>query len=271
MENTHMFHLPEIDPVAFAFGPVKIYWYGIMYLLAFAIAWMLSLSRTKKTGAILSTQSEVEDFIFYCALGVILGGRIGYVLLYDLSNSIANPLLIFKIWQGGMAFHGGLIGVATSLYLFAKKYKINILRLMDFAAPLAPIGIALGRVGNFINGELWGRITTVYWGVVYPHAGLEPRHPSELYEALGEGIILFIILWLYTKKPRPSGYPSAVFLIGYGLARFICEFFRQPDINLGFIAWNWLTMGQLLSLLMILAGCSVAWISHTFRNNAYHS
>ena len=180
--------------------------------------------------------------------------RLGYVLFYHTSSIIYDPLFVFKIWLGGMSFHGGLIGAITSLFLFAKKMKISFLEMLDFAAPLTPTGIALGRVGNFINSELWGRITTAPWGIVFPYGGALPRHPSQLYEALTEGIILFLVLWLYSAKPKPRGTVSGLFLLGYGILRFGCEFFREPDTELGFIALNWLTMGQLLSIPMIILG-----------------
>ncbi|MEE9452455.1 MAG: prolipoprotein diacylglyceryl transferase [Gammaproteobacteria bacterium] len=244
---------PYINPIAIEIGPLSIYWYGIMYLLGFAGAWLLGLWRAKKSDG-RWTSTQVGDLIFFAAIGVIVGGRVGYVLFYDFANFISNPFSIFAVWQGGMAFHGGLVGVALALWWFSHKQKKHYLDITDFIAPLVPFGLAVGRIGNFINGELWGRVTTVPWGMVFPHVGPEPRHPSMLYEGLLEGVLLFVILWWVSAKPKPRGMISALFLILYGGFRFFVEFFRQPDPQLGFIAFNWLTMGQLLSSLMITAG-----------------
>lgn len=248
-----MLRYPNIDRIALQIGPIKIYWYGITYLLGFALAWVLARFRAKKLK--LNWNSNViSDFIFYCAIGGVLGGRLGYVLFYESSYFLYHPLSIFEIWHGGMSFHGGIIGLIIGLFFFARKVKLSFLTMLDFAAPLAPLGIAFGRIGNFINSELWGRITTVPWGVIFPNGGPLPRHPSQLYEALVEGVFLFIVVWLYSAKPRPRGTVSALFLLVYGIARFGCEFFRDPDQHLGFIAFNWLTMGQLLSLPVIIIG-----------------
>lgn len=268
-----MLNYPNFNPIALQLGPLKIYWYGLMYVLGFAGAWILATYRANKntktnvtlqtsTNALKSntcfTATEISDFIFYCAIGVIVGGRLGYILFYyiwyNLSGFIANPLVIFRIWEGGMSFHGGVLGVAISILLFAKKYHKHFLDIADFTAPLVPIGLFLGRIGNFINSELWGRVTDVPWAIVYPNGGPLPRHPSQLYEASLEGIALFVFLWIYSATTKPRGKVSAWFLIGYGFARFFCEFFREPDAPLGFIALNWVTMGQLLSLPMIIGG-----------------
>ena len=244
---------PHINPVAIKLGPIRVYWYGIMYVVAFAVAWGLALFRIRKPDSNW-TRAQVSDLIFYSALGVIIGARIGYMLFYDLNGFLKDPLILFKTWQGGMSFHGGLLGVVVTMWLFARKTKRKFFEITDFLVPLAPLGLGAGRLGNFINGELWGRVTHVPWGVVYPWAGSLPRHPSELYEFFLEGIVLFIILWWYSAKPKPRMAVSALFLLGYGVFRFGLEFFRQPDPQLGFIAFGWLTMGQLLSLPMAIAG-----------------
>lgn len=265
-----MFTYPSFNPIALQLGPITVYWYGIMYVLGFAGAWLLATYRANKNtiatnvnivtkqAASCFTRTEVSDLIFYCAIGVIVGGRLGYVLFYyawyDFAGLITNPLTIFKIWQGGMSFHGGLIGVIISIILFSKKYHKHFLTITDFTTPLVPIGLFLGRIGNFINDELWGKVTTVPWAITFPNGGALPRHPSQLYEASLEGVILFIFLWLYSAKPKTTGKVTAWFLIGYGCTRFFCEFFRTPDYQIGFLAFNWFTMGQLLSLPMIIIG-----------------
>lgn len=248
-----MFYYPsDINPIAFSLGPVKVHWYGLMYLVGFVGAWFLCLYRGKKTGFL--NKEQVTDLIFYSALGVILGGRIGYMVFYDVPDLIANPLSLFKVWDGGMSFHGGLIGVCIALYFYGRHLKKSVWELTDFIAPVVPIGLAAGRAGNFINGELWGRVTTVPWGMIYPHAGPLPRHPSEIYEFLLEGVTLFLIMWFFSRKPRPRFAVSALFLLGYGCFRFFCECFRQPDPQYGYLLWGWVTMGQILSFPMIVAG-----------------
>lgn len=248
-----MIQYPQINPVALAIGPVRIYWYGIMYLLSFVGAWCLAAWRVRKPDALL-TLVQVSDLIFYCAIGVVVGGRLGYVLFYNFLYFIHHPVEIIAIWQGGMSFHGGLIGVLCALWLCSHQFKCSIWDLTDFVAPLVPLGLAAGRLGNFINQELWGRITAVPWGMIFPVGGSQPRHPSQLYEFFLEGVILFIVLWWFSSKPRPRFAVSALFLLGYGIARIIGECFRQPDPQYGFIAFGWLTMGQLLSLPMAIAG-----------------
>ena len=255
-----MLHYPRIDPVAFQLGPIKVHWYGLMYLVGFIAAWVLGFIRVNKKNSGW-TKEQLSDLIFYAAVGVIVGGRLGYMLFYDFAGFIDNPLTLFQVWRGGMSFHGGLIGVALGLFFYSYKIKKSVWELTDFAAPLVPIGLAVGRIGNFINGELWGRVTTAPWGVIYPNAGILPRHPSEIYECFFEGVLLFFILWCFSSKPRPRFAVSAMFLLCYGVFRFGLEFFRQPDPQLGFIAFNWLTMGQMLSIPMILVGgLSLFWV-----------
>lgn len=248
-----MLTYPNIDPVALSLGPLKVHWYGLMYLVGFVGAWALGRYRAAKPDWPLSPLL-VDDLIFYGALGVILGGRIGYMVFYQAPELIHHPLTIFQVWDGGMSFHGGLIGVMTAMALFARKYKLHFFTLMDFIAPLVPIGLFAGRIGNFINGELWGRPTDLPWGMVFPQAadGIA-RHPSQLYQFAGEGLLLFAIVWLFALKPRAVGAVSAVFLIGYGTLRFLAEFTREPDSFLGLLGLG-LSMGQWLSLPMIVVG-----------------
>ena len=244
---------PEIDPILFQLGPLKVHWYGLMYLMGFGMAWWLGSRRARVPDAVI-TQQQLSDLIFYCALGVVLGGRLGHIVFYDLSAYIASPLDIFKVWQGGMSFHGGFIGILVAMWVYARQINRRFFELTDFISPLAPLGLAAGRIGNFINGELWGRPTDLPWGMVFPHADHLPRHPSQLYQMALEGITLFLVLWLFSKRPRPMMAVSGLFLIGYGGFRFLVEFVRDPKSDLGFIAFDWLTMGQLLSLPMLIAG-----------------
>ncbi|ORU91369.1 MAG: prolipoprotein diacylglyceryl transferase [Cycloclasticus sp. symbiont of Poecilosclerida sp. N] len=246
-----MFIYSQIDPVALALGPVKVHWYGLMYLLGFAGAWILGRVRAKKTGW---TDKQIDDLIFYAAMGVVLGGRIGYVLFYNFSAFTDNPLILFKIWQGGMSFHGGLVGVFFAMLLFGRKYKYPLFEITDFMTPLVPIGLGAGRVGNFINGELWGKPTDFSLGVLVQGLGDVPRHASQLYEAALEGAVLFVLLWLYSSKPKPTMAVTGLFLLAYGAFRFLVEFVRLPDAHLGYLAFGWLTMGQILTAPMILLG-----------------
>ena len=250
---------PQIDPVAIAIGPLAVRWYGLMYLIGFGAAFLLARSRIKqgKSGNI--SYAAFDDLFFFSVLGVVLGGRLGYVLFYKPGYYVSHPLEILAVWQGGMAFHGGFLGVLLAMVYIARKHRIRWFTITDFIAPLVPPALAAGRIGNFINGELWGRITDVAWGMVFRGAGALPRHPSQLYQFALEGVLLFVILWLYSAKPRPTGAVSAMFLIGYGVLRFAAEFFREPDDFLGLLAFN-LSMGQWLSLPMILAGIAMlAW------------
>jgi phosphatidylglycerol---prolipoprotein diacylglyceryl transferase len=255
----NMLVYPNMNPIALQLGPIQIYWYGIMYLLAFIMAWGLALIRLRKPYNKTWSRHEVADLIFYAAIGVIVGGRLGYVLFYATSKLWHDPWLILKIWQGGMSFHGGLLGVACALLLFARKTGKFFFTVTDFLVPLAPLGLAAGRLGNFINQELVGRVTQMPWGMLYPQGGILPRHPSELYELFFEGLVLFVIVWFYSNKARPRMAVTAMFLLSYAIFRFMLEFFRQPDLQLGFIAFGWLTMGQLLSLPMLMLGIILLW------------
>ena len=262
-----MLNYPLIDPVAISLGPLKIHWYGIMYLVAFGAAWWLGRRRARRPGSGWNDE-QISDLIFYGALGVVLGGRIGYTLFYNFSHFISDPISILRIWEGGMSFHGGLLGVLVAMWLFGRKYKHSFFELTDFVAPLVPIGLASGRLGNFINGELWGQPTNLPWGMVFPGAGPLPRHPSQLYEMFLEGIVLFLIVWIFSARPRPRMAVSGVFAVAYGVFRFAVEFVRQPDDHLGFIAFGWLTQGQLLSAPLILTGIVLLWLAYRHQPQA---
>jgi len=251
-----MFVHPQFDPVALQIGPVAVHWYGLMYLVGFALVWLLGRWRIKHGKTDLTTR-DLEDLIFYSVLGVVLGGRLGYALFYKSAEYLANPIELLYVWQGGMSFHGGLLGVIAVLFLFARKKDKPLLAIGDFLAPLVPLGLAAGRLGNFINGELWGRTTSMPWGMVFPQSGDRlTRHPSQLYELGLEGLLLFIVVWWFAAKPRPLGQVSAVFLMSYGILRFLVEYTREPDAFLGVLAGG-LSMGQLLSLPMIAAGAVI--------------
>ena len=252
-----MLQYPELNPIAFHLGPIKVHWYGIMYLAGFAATWLLGLYRIRKPWTKLNTKDQVADAIFYGALGVILGGRLGYILFYNLAYYWAHPMQVFAVWDGGMSFHGGLIGVIIAMFVYSRKLNISIFDLTDFFAPMAPIGLMMGR-----------RVTNSWFAMVFPKAGPLPRYPSQLIESFNEGLVLFAVLWLISSKPRGRSVVSAWFLIGYGVLRFIDEFFRQPDPQLGFIAFGWLTMGQLLSLPMILLGAILLIMNHKRRKTA---
>ncbi|MGB0732351.1 MAG: prolipoprotein diacylglyceryl transferase [Pontibacterium sp.] len=250
----------DIDPVLLAVGPLKVHWYGMMYLVGFAAAWWLGCYRARKPNSGW-TEDQVGDLIFWGALGVVLGGRMGYVVFYNFDRFISEPLWLFAVWEGGMAFHGGLIGVVVALYLWGKKHNKSLIVMGDFVAPLVPIGLGAGRIGNFVGGELWGRVTDVPWAVIFPHAGDGlARHPSQLYQFALEGVVLFTVLWLYSRKQRPPLAVSGLFLLLYGISRSLVELVREPDAHLGFVAFEWLTMGQLLSLpMIILGGMMMLW------------
>lgn len=249
-----MLSYPRIDPVALQLGPLKIHWYALTYLFGFGMAWWLGNRRADRPGSGW-TRQDVGDLITNGMLGVILGGRIGYVLFYDFDSFLADPSMIIRVWNGGMSFHGGFIGVVLAVMLFARSRGKSIANVLDFVAPLAPLGLGAGRIGNFINGELWGRVTDVPWAMVFPADRLQlPRHPSQLYEFLLEGLVLFILLWCYSARPRKPLAVGGLFCLGYGGLRFFVEFFREPDLDIGFVAFDWMSQGQLLSLPMILLG-----------------
>ncbi len=257
-----MLMYPQIDPVALKLGPLAIHWYGLTYLAAFGLFMLLGLRRlghepfASVTGAGAWSRKDVEDILFLGVMGVVLGGRIGYCLFYKPSYYAAHPLEIFYIWQGGMSFHGGLLGVIASQVWFARSRSKPVWQVLDFIAPCVPTGLAAGRVGNFINGELWGRFAdpALPWGMVFPASGsMLPRHPSQVYQFLLEGLLLFVILWLYARKERKPAQVSAVFMIGYGVFRFIAEFFREPDAYLGLLSMG-MSMGQWLCVPMVLFG-----------------
>jgi phosphatidylglycerol---prolipoprotein diacylglyceryl transferase len=246
---------PNFDPIAFSIGPVAVRWYGLMYLVAFSLFYALGRWRISKGGTNF-TPRDLDDMLFYGALGVIVGGRIGSVLFYNLNYYLEHPLEVFMVWKGGMSFHGGFLGVLVAMWLFARSRKLSWWQVTDFIAPLVPTGLAAGRLGNFINGELWGRPTDqkAPWAMIFPQAndGIA-RHPSQLYQFALEGLLLFVIVWWFSARPRPRAAVSAVFLIGYGVFRFIAEFARQPDAQLGLLALSF-SMGQWLSLPMIVFG-----------------
>ena len=273
-----MLTYPAIDPVAFAIGPLKVHWYGLMYLFGFAAAWALGRWRASRPG-FGWTADMVDDVVFYCVIGTIAGGRLGYMLFYGFDQLLANPLNILRVWEGGMSFHGGLIGVLIAIGLFARKHRLHFFQVGDFVAPLVPLGLLAGRIGNFINGELWGHATSLPWGMRLPcdrlpeyciglAAGAQwslPVHASQLYEAALEGLVLFVILWWFSSRPRPMMAVSGLFLLLYGLFRFAVEFVRQPDAHIGYLAFDWLTMGQLLTLPMILAGAVLLALAYRQR------
>jgi len=247
-----MLTYPMINPIAFHIIFWPVYWYGLMYLVGFLVGWGLLSLRTRYSPRGF-TQDEVSDIAFYAALGAIIGGRLGYILFYDWHVLFSNPLLIFQVWKGGMSFHGGLLGVLIAMVVLTKKTQQSFLALTDFIAPVVPIGLGAGRIGNFINDELWGRVTDASWGMIFPNGGPLPRHPSQLYEFSMEGVLLFLILIIFSWKPRPLGAVSGLFALCYGVFRCIAEFFREPDVQIGYLFWG-MTEGQLLSLPLILVG-----------------
>lgn len=259
---------PQIDPIIFQVGPLAVRWYGLMYLLGFAAFWWLGKKRAQRNDSFIKPE-QVGDLLFYSVLGVVIGGRFGSVFFYHFDRFVENPLYLFRIWEGGMSFHGGLLGVIFALWLYQRKFGWGFLRLCDFVAPLVPLGLGFGRLGNFINGELWGRATELPWGIIFPTVDQLSRHPSQLYQAALEGAALFVIIWFYSSRPRPVGSVCSLFVLFYGVFRFVIEFVREPDWHLGYIAFEWLTMGQLLTIPMIAVGIVVFWLSHRglFSNN----
>ncbi|GLS12699.1 prolipoprotein diacylglyceryl transferase [Hydrogenophaga electricum] len=257
---------PQINPIALELGPVAVHWYGLTYLAAFALFMLLGRARLKHepyasmTGPRPWSARDVEDILFLGVLGVVVGGRLGYCLFYKPAYYLAHPLEVFAVWQGGMSFHGGMLGVLVAMVWYARSRQRPWLQVMDFVAPCVPTGLAAGRVGNFINGELWGRVAdpSLPWGMVFRGAGDLPRHPSQVYQFLLEGLLLFVVLWLFARRPRPMGQVSALFLMGYGVLRFVVEFFREPDAHLGLLSLG-LSMGQWLCVPMVLAGMAL-WV-----------
>lgn len=276
-----MLTYPNIDPVLFSIGPLSIHWYGVMYLVGFAGGWALGRWRAARLGSGWSAQ-EMDELLFYAAVGVVLGGRLGYALFYGNGDLLDDPLSLLRVWQGGMSFHGGLLGVMVALWLFGRRYGKGFFGAADFIAPLVPLGLGAGRLGNFINGELWGAPAALPWAMQVPcerfqtlcadKLGLAPGtvwspplHPSQLYEALLEGVLLFLLLWIYSSRPRPAMAVSGLFLAGYGLFRFLVELVRMPDAHLGHLAFGWLTMGQLLTLPMLVAGAVLLGVAYRTR------
>lgn len=271
------FILVNIDPVALSLGPLSIHWYGLMYLLAFLAFWLIGSRIASRRKWWNWTPEQVSDFLFYGMLGVIIGGRLGYVLFYSFNSFLADPVFLFRMWEGGMSFHGGLLGIVVVSAWFARKTGKTFWQIADFISPLGTLGLAFGRIGNFIGGELWGRVSDVPWAMIFadsvPRSALGnqslesawqggaldefARHPSQLYQAGLEGLLLFVILMLFAAKPRPAAAVTGLFLLGYGVFRFIVEFFREPDQHIGFLAADWVTMGMILSLPMMIAGAAI--------------
>ncbi len=257
---------PQFDPIALQLGPLAIHWYGLMYLAGFMTFLYLGRKRIAMLNFSQLDNKKLDDLLFYGVLGVILGGRLGEVLFYNPGYYFSNPQKILAVWEGGMSFHGGFLGVLVAMAIFAHQQKLRWLVLMDFVAPLVPPGLAFGRLGNFINGELWGRPTDAPWGMVFPRVDNLPRHPSQLYEFALEGVLLFVLLWFYARKPRPTGAVSGLFLIGYGSFRFLAEFTRNPDDGIFGLMTFGVSMGQWLSLPMVLAG--IAMMTWSLRRKA---
>jgi phosphatidylglycerol---prolipoprotein diacylglyceryl transferase len=258
---------PQFDPVAIYLGPLSIHWYGLMYLLGFTLFMLLGRYRIKHNPQAALNNTILDDLLFYGMLGVILGGRLGHVLFYQFDYYLQQPLEIFAVWKGGMSFHGGFLGVIAAMAILARKFKLQWLAVTDFIAPLVPLGLGAGRIGNFINAELWGRPTDVSWGMVFPNVDTLPRHPSQIYEFALEGIVFFVLLWVYSAKPKPVGAVSGMFLIGYGVFRSVAEFFREPEDGFMGVLTLGVSMGQWLSLPMIIVGVwMIAWANKKQKN-----
>jgi phosphatidylglycerol---prolipoprotein diacylglyceryl transferase len=253
-----MIPYPNIDPVAIQLGPVAIRWYGLMYIIGFGIAWYLARRRAREPGSRWSAQ-QIDDLIFYGAIGLIVGARLGSIVFYNFDAWLRDPVMLLRVWEGGMSFHGGMLGVALAMWLYGRKLGRGFFEMTDFVAPLAPLGLAFGRLGNFINGELWGKPTDVPWAFVVD--GI-PRHASQLYQAALEGVLLFLILWFYSARNPPRMAVTGAFVLGYGCFRFAVEFVRMPDAHIGYLAFGWLTMGQLLTLPMIVLGLVLLWLAY---------
>ncbi len=262
-----MFTFPQFNPVFISLGPLSIHWYGVMYIIAFGGAWVLASYRRNMKPNQWSTD-QISDLVFYGAIGAVVGGRLGSVFFYNFDRFLVDPLWVFRVWEGGMSFHGGLLGVGVALYFYSKSLRKGFWETIDFIVPFVPFGLGAGRIGNFIGGELWGRPTDVPWGMVFPHVDQLPRHPSQLYEVALEGVALFILLWWFSSKPRPRLAVSGVFALGYGSFRFFIEFFREPDQQIGIIAFEWLTMGQLLSVPMAAGGMLLLFLSYNKQKNS---
>jgi len=265
-----VWHYPEMNPVAFALGPIWLHWYGFMYIVGFAGGFWLAVHRARKLPA--WNRDRASDLLFYVAVGVVLGARLGYMFFYDFAGFMNEPWRIVKVWQGGMSFHGGLIGVILAMFWYARKSRLRFFQVADFVAPIVPIGLFAGRIGNFINGELWGKVTDSPLGMWVFDPQLQrmvQKYPTQLLEALLEGLVLFAILWGYTTKSCPEGATSGLFLLCYGIFRFCVEFFRAPDAQLGYLVWNWVTMGQLLSLPMLAIGAG--FIVRAYRRDVQAS
>ena len=261
-----MFTFPQFNPVVISLGPLSIHWYVVMYIIAFGGAWVLASSRRNMKPNQWSTD-QISDLVFYGAIGAVVGGRLGSVFFYNFDRFLEDPLWVFRVWEGGMSFHGGLLGVGVAFYFYSKSLRKGFWETIDFIVPFVPFGLGAGRIGNFIGGELWGRPTDVPWGMVFPHVDQLPRHPSQLYEVALEGVALFILLWWFSSNPRPRLAVSGVFALGYGSFRFFIEFFREPDQQIGFIAFEWLTMGQLLSVPMAAGGILLLFLSYNKQKN----
>ncbi|TAJ95296.1 MAG: prolipoprotein diacylglyceryl transferase [Gammaproteobacteria bacterium] len=257
-----MLNYPNIDPVAIALGPVQIRWYGISYVVGILLSWWLLRLRGTRGGG--WTREQVSDLVFYATVGIILGGRLGSVLFYNFPYYIEEPLAVFRVWEGGMSFHGGMLGVMLAVWLYARKTQRGFFAVTDFIVPVGPVGLGSGRIGNFINGELWGAPSDLPWAMIFPdpRAGGIPRHPSQLYEAFLEGLLLFVILWWFSARPRPVMAVSGLFLVLYGIFRTLVEFIREPDRQIGYLAGDWLTMGMVLSMPMVLVGAAMLILSY---------